>query len=431
MAIDQITNNRINKLETTVYGQIKDYDVNFASTVNVILPANASTIIDGQTLTNNGITFLLTNQTNKAENGIYAVLSVNPFTFGRITTFQSYEQISNSRIQIRNGTKAGNFYLVDTTLPFILNTTLIVVEDADPVQESFTEKFNYLNNLNNIYTICIDFNGGNDTTGTGSKNKPFKTLSKAVSICTDLSQEYVIIAENGIYAESTPSITIPGNINIVGNGRATFGAFTINVNYNGINKSEVQYKNLNAIFSLNLEGSPIAENYLPSFHDGNYNVTRTDTNTVNRFIKIYNSQVSNLDVTSYVATNGCIFTGSCNVRNNGVLIIESGEMGVNIQAEPQAIIELIAVKTSNILGAITGSIDGLNNTIKTIVRGDATALKDFQYKIINCKTEYIDDASNIGYTPNDVNEFNTPPLTVKIAIDDISYRANNIDCGTF
>lgn len=424
MAIDQITNNRITKLETTVNGQIKDYIVNFASITNVILPANISTVIDGQVLTNNGLTFLLTNQTNKAENGVYAVLSISPFTFGRINTFQSYEQINNSRIEIRSGTKAGNFYLVNTTLPFVLGTTEITVEDVDPVQENLVEGFTYLKNLNNINAIYIDFNGGNDTTGTGSQNYPFKTLSKAVTLCTDKTKEYTIKVAQGIYQELTPSITVPANISLIGDG-SSFGAFQINIDCTDITESKPIYSQLQANFTMDLNGNAITQVCLPFLINGTYSLTRLDNNNTNRFVKISNSNINILSVVGSVEVANSLFTNSCNVNNNGYLLIKNSTIGIQITAQELATIEIIG---STFVGAIQGTTLLTN---KTIVKSDSSTITQFINNITNCNIVYIDDASTINYIPDNSTYFSKAQLTTKEALDENAYKIYNIDGGIF
>lgn len=87
MAIDRATDTRIKFLENIVKGDIRDLQADAVSASNVILtPASAGTFtitessIGGVPVALNGKSFLLANQTNAAQNGIYVVLSISPNT---------------------------------------------------------------------------------------------------------------------------------------------------------------------------------------------------------------------------------------------------------------------------------------------------------------------------------------------------------------
>jgi hypothetical protein len=113
--------------------------VDYVVDVNITLTSTTlnqysidETSLDGNVITLNGSLYLLYAQTNLAENGIYAVSSLNPVVLTRYENFKTFSQIqgrvgTGSRVQKKN---TQNFYFATTTEPFDLGITDIAISPA-------------------------------------------------------------------------------------------------------------------------------------------------------------------------------------------------------------------------------------------------------------------------------------------------------------
>jgi hypothetical protein len=130
---------RILKLENLLFGGVRDLIVDYATLSNVVFPVTNKTKIDGIIPSLDGKTFLLANQIISSQNGIYKLTSILPFLFERVNTFNSFDTINDTRIQVRNGSFMGNLFLAKTTMPFTLNGTAIEITDVDQSLEIIKE----------------------------------------------------------------------------------------------------------------------------------------------------------------------------------------------------------------------------------------------------------------------------------------------------
>lgn len=152
MAIDRITNNRIDALELILTGKIQDTTVNYAIDSNIAFTTIANGVhqiaestLDGVPVTQ-GKRYLLLNQTNKAENGIYVVQSLSPVVLTRPYDFYYYLNIHNTRAQVLEGSKQEEFFLITTTEPFTLGLTEIIVTATERQPDVLTMLGNKLDN---------------------------------------------------------------------------------------------------------------------------------------------------------------------------------------------------------------------------------------------------------------------------------------------
>ena len=181
MALDPISNKRITDLENAVYKGVIDITVDYYVDANINLTATnfmqfliVETALNGFILSaNDGIKFLLSKQTNKAENGIYQVIGLNPTLIVRSIDFRTFGQIQGKnpesvvRIQVlKEGVPnyQGTFYNSSTTEPFVLGTTPIEIAattPSKPLPDTLAEQ----NDVNILSPIDGDFLVYNSLTG--------------------------------------------------------------------------------------------------------------------------------------------------------------------------------------------------------------------------------------------------------------------------
>jgi hypothetical protein len=274
MAIDQTTNNRITRLETIITGELRDVVVTYATNENIVLPVTSDTKIDGQTLLANGRTFLLAGQTNKAENGIYTVSSYRPFAFTRLNLFINYDQINNTRVQVKDGSMDGEFLLITTSLPFTLGKTEIVVEDADPaltnLEQAVKTKADKVIDTNKVGQISVISTGGNYD-GSGYSVGADLTTNPANTIPTSSAISYAI--DNSI-ATALAGGDISGNSSIS----------AINTEITGLKNNKAD-KLLNSNGTLNgTQGDILTLDTSGNYQDSGYSVgadlTTNPANTI-------------------------------------------------------------------------------------------------------------------------------------------------------
>ena len=177
MGLDQISTKRLIDLETVAYRGVVDIVADYYVDLNINLTANnylqfliEETELNGVVLSeNDGLKFLLAKQTNKAENGIYQILSLNPTLIYRSFNFRSYSQIQGKtsesvvRIQVlKEGVPnyQGTFYNSSTTEPFVIGTTPIEIIATTPkVTIPFFQEFTGIieANMEQSFSICDIF----------------------------------------------------------------------------------------------------------------------------------------------------------------------------------------------------------------------------------------------------------------------------------
>jgi hypothetical protein len=146
MAIDRQVSQTLETIQNTLYGDMRQEKVDFYASLNIPLTKNGNnyestvTEIDGHTLDLDGKRYLFAKQTNKAENGIYAILSIQPTVFMRTEDFQIYKTINNTNIQILEGSFVDRYFLSTTTEPFTLDTTNINIVESSANTENLVSK---------------------------------------------------------------------------------------------------------------------------------------------------------------------------------------------------------------------------------------------------------------------------------------------------
>jgi hypothetical protein len=181
MGLDQTSTKRFIDLETVTYKGFIDIAADYYVDSNIDLTANnfmqfliAETELNGVVLSaNDGLKFLLAKQTNKAENGIYQVLSLNPTLIFRSLNFRAYSQIQGKtpesvvRIQVlKEGVPnyQGTFYNSSTTEPFVIGTTPIEITATTP-SKFLPDRLDEQNDVNILSPIDGDFLVYNSLTG--------------------------------------------------------------------------------------------------------------------------------------------------------------------------------------------------------------------------------------------------------------------------
>lgn len=135
---------RITRIELTLAGENHYKDCDLKVDVNIALTdigggdfTIAETALDGVILAlTDGFNFVLSNQIDAAQNGVYVLTSLLPTTITRSIDITSYSVINGLRLRITGGTYLGNYLKLDTTTPFLINVTPIIVTDTDPWAEN-------------------------------------------------------------------------------------------------------------------------------------------------------------------------------------------------------------------------------------------------------------------------------------------------------
>lgn len=257
--------------------------------------------------------------------------------------------------------------------------------------------------LNNPQDIYVDDVAGDNTFGTGGILSPVKSFATALTFVTDPSKQYVIHLAPGTYPGGP--YTVPGNVSIVGKQATLSGSIQVIADPGSV--IAPVYDGVNLTISIGLSAAAVA---LPIFQNAEFNITRTDIATGPRFIQIFNSSVSNLDVKGNIAVFNSLFTGTCTIKNNGSLVCDACVIGISVAMEELATISLV---TCTFVGSITGTTVGLDTSI---VKADATSLS-FGGIVTGCVSQYIDTATNVGYTPAIPANWSTVPTTVKEGLD--------------
>ena len=275
----------------------------------------------------------------------------------------------------------------------------------------FSGNIQYLTNLdpilalNNAQEIHIDGTAGSDTLNTGSVLSPFKTFYRATTLVTDPSKAYIFYVAPGDYVELP--LNIPGNVSIAGDNVNI--QFDVTIVFGAGSQSFPVYSGV-SFNNIVMDLSPAAL-ALPVFRGGAGSaITRLDATTGAHFIQIYDCSINALDLTGAAAVNNALFTGTCDVRNNGQLSISNSIVGISITAEELATISIIG---STFVGSITGTTVGLDTTI---VRGDATSI-GYGGTITGCNFQYLDDSFNIKYVPTTPSDWVVTPIQLGDALD--------------
>ena len=180
--LDRISTDRIINLENAVYKGVIDITVDYYVDSNVVLNSNGNyqqfliseTELNGISLSLNNIDkFLLANQTNLSENGIYTVIGLNPTLITRSGDFRTYRQIQGTssesvvRIQVlKEGVPSyqGLFYKSSTVSPFLLGTTPIEITETTP-KLPLPTNLSELEDVNLTQTINDNVLSYNETSG--------------------------------------------------------------------------------------------------------------------------------------------------------------------------------------------------------------------------------------------------------------------------
>lgn len=264
-----------------------------------------------------------------------------------------------------------------------------------------------IRSLKNAHQIYLDFDNGNDTTGTGSIIEPIKTLQHAVTLVTSLVDDYVFILAPGNYTGVL--VNLPANVSMVGVSANVSCDIVLDVQpaseiapiYSG-----VSFQN----FEMDLSPANVA---LPVFLNAGFNITRLDATTGAHAIQIHDGSISNLDLTGNALINDVLFVGSTTVQSGGGLILNGCVLGINVDVFGTGNVSLVGCTFS---GSITGTTVLGDTPTVTI---DASSLS-YGGSITGCDITFADKAPNIGYTPTTPGNWSPTPTVVSEALDQLA-----------
>lgn len=270
-----------------------------------------------------------------------------------------------------------------------------------------------LGDLVNAQELYVDSVGGSDTTGTGSVLLPLETLEEALTLTTDTTKQYVVFLSPGDYGAAP--LTIPSNVSLFGKGAVISQPITIDF-LAGENSAPV-YDGISAD-DITMDMSP-ATIAIATFRDGTYGITRTDSTSGPFFYTVRNSSVLATDLTGTGSYSDCLFLSTCNVQNDGSLLLNNCIVGINIDVLGTGSISMTACTFP---GSITGTDDG-GNTPQ--VSADASSL-GFGGTITGADVIDLDSAAYISYTPAVSGDWLVVPAKVNDALDELADRVNNL-----
>lgn len=260
---------------------------------------------------------------------------------------------------------------------------------------------------NSSSAIYVDAVGGNDTTGTGSFLCPVATLNKAVTLVTNPMLNYAIRLAPGTYNGAT--VNWPPNADLFGSGT---NSTNINntINYTAASSSvtnfNVSLATCNDI-QLDFTNADIA---LPTFFDGQFKITRTDTKGSGPWaIRVNDSNLGDSTFGGNNLLSNCLFISNSTISAGGTLFCTDTIIGVELTLHGDAKIGLSGCVTPGVLTGITES----GNTPNVIT--DASSISGTTLSnvivILNDKAKYVDyDNGSSGLTA----------VNVQDAIDELS-----------
>lgn len=261
----------------------------------------------------------------------------------------------------------------------------------------------------NPQEIFVDANVGSDIDGDGSSIRPYQTIQHAVTFCTDPTKIYTLVLACANYTGA--DATIPGNVNIEGNGASI--QFNLTLGSVGLVGSQIQPFYVTCgfqEFTFDLSPFSIA---LPTFDNcGIGKLIRTDTSVGAYLIRFSDGSCANFSIKGNVAFDNALFVGLGTVETGGVGFFKNTIIGISIDLEANS----QAVLLSDVFVAPGGVLNALDPSV--IINIDSTSASGFGGTIVGTTNiNYLDNAESIKYTPTTPANWPTVPDTVQEGLD--------------
>ena len=314
---------------------------NGAAGVGATLTLNTPiTTIDGVTITTVGTRILVKNQVSQLQNGIYT------YTSGGATTVLTRATDSDTTAELLSG----NAYFVSGGTVNGNQTYVQIPTIATVGVSSITYS---LSSVKPFHKYSLEWNvdpvAGDDTTGTGGEQQPYKTIAKALISAGNTGSR--VILHQGTYTEN---LVIPNlNLEIVGanrsgatiNGTVSFTAasssvraygiqFLGNITHSGAGSVYIQAGTLNAGVSITKSGNGYLE--LDDMAADSATVSATGTG----YLNFFNSRIGGITVNNaaaFVTLQDMSLVGPCTVtagifQINNASVFAATESGNGITA---------------------------------------------------------------------------------------------------
>lgn len=261
----------------------------------------------------------------------------------------------------------------------------------------------------NPQEIYVDANVGDDTTGTGSVVAPYKTIQHALTFTTDPTKIYTLILACANY--SGADSTIPGNVNIEGNGASI--QFNLTLGSVGLVGSQIQPFYVTCgfqEFTFDLSPFSIA---LPTFDNcGIAKLIRTDTSVGAYIIRFSDGSCTDFSIKGNVAFDNTLFVGLGTVETGGVGFFKNTIIGIQIDLDAGS----QAVLLSDVFVAPGGTLNALDPSAVVLI--DSASASGFGGTIMGTTNiNYLDNAQTIKYIPTTSSDWSTIPDTVQEGLD--------------
>jgi hypothetical protein len=238
---------------------------------------------------------------------------------------------------------------------------------------------------------------GNDTTGTGLNNKPYQTLSKAISVFSG-NTNVVYFLYPGLYTEST--INIPDSITIIG---ASIGAQFQNgfnhVSTSGISNVNIFIENVN-INNFDIDCS-LTSNSIISLKNCYTGINRKDSVPS---VLMTSSECTILNSTFSGGTNTInesLIIGTVTAKSGSSIIFENSKFVFNVEAEGNSVVRMLDCSLFGPSFYINGTIVG-GNTPTWEVDATTNYLGGFSGNINKIQL-FNNDTYVTGFTYNNSN----------------------------
>lgn len=364
----------------------------------------------------------------------------------RANTVNSLTVTSDFRIQLTNlaGSLGDRFLLSSegvVQLPQLTASTALAVDSSNNIVSSSTTstELSYVHGvtssiqtqLNTITSTVppskcyIDFLSGNDSTGTGSLNFPWKTLQHAYDTITDASinKPYVFYISGGNNDTDSSTITGKPNISLVADYSIQVNNLVIS---GGSTNDTVSFTNIIFLGGptwIRNDGTQIGVSMIDCETFSGPTLKQTGTGG-GLFVTLNNSETSNaefLTPSGFIA-NGCTFLGTTTfddpVVTSSYIQISSGYIGGAFSVSGGVV---------TYLGGVIADVPfGYTLTAVTTANGTPTFQTDsgsIPSSITGTPTLYLASQSKYeAYTPAISGNWTVQPTTVQEALDMIAAK---------
>jgi len=178
---------------------------------------------------------------------------------------------------------------------------------------------------------------GNDTNGTGLSNKPYQTLSKAISVFSG-NTNVVYFLYPGIYTETT--VNIPDNITIAGGSiSAQFLNGFNHTSTSGVSNVNIFIENVN-IGNFDIDCS-LTSNSIISFKNCYTGINRKDSTPT---VLVTSSECSILNSTFIGGTNSInesLIIGTITASTGSTIVFENSKFVFPVEAEGSSVVRML------------------------------------------------------------------------------------------